>query len=1214
MAPYGGLGNVVLDGHREYSVFNFNVFANSVYTTPTTVRTGTGSIDIAAARDFILADTKVPGVVYTAGRNSVELPNPDFALKTIDDPLTPGETIEIPFANNPTGFLEPIVLSCDPTYNCNPYGPLGQAAYPVDGGHVTLTVQQDILGFEHPTARSPIDFASGYPNQQYFAPWLLAQGSSLPITDSGPFSPLSGYLSTLLVFTPSQTSWWINFGSFDQGVLSAGGDVRVEAGRDIQELAVSLPTTARVSGGLSSTIEDGNGNTVANIPVAHLYGSGDLTVAAGRDLKSGAYYEGSGDAKIVVGGSVYASWFDRPDIGNPFNIPVSTVLAVDTGTIELTARGDMDIAGVVSATSLQNVGDTVANVDFGTRAVFSYGPSSRVTVQSIAGDLTANSLSYGVSLVNNATLIGLGSDPGQAYPGINRYPANFEAVALNGDVEIADSFRLTASNEGTLSLLAHDTLRTHSSTIGTQPISAGPSIVEAAFDPTNPLGDFGPQPGSVAANLGARLLHIGDSTPDLFYAATGDFVSGLGTGVVTPLRPLSLELNKPARVHAAGDIVDVSFFGENLTPSDTTDIIAGRDLYFTGAWQNLIGVPGILGEPENLGGLSLAGPGFFDIEAGRNLGPFVTAAGDIIASTKDISNANGIGIITFGNNIVAGNRRMLSDEDPTQADPFAHGANDKLPREGASIVALFGVGNGVDYQTLIRDYIDPTTSIVPRDYVPKLADFLLTLGTYTLEDGTKGVFTLDDWNKFSQTLNKKAVFDIFKSLASPELQHVFADQVLFDELRLPGDSSGCCFKQYSTGYTAIEALFPPSVGYTDNRVPAGVAANGGAINAGFGVYATVPADRVGTGDLDLLHATIKTLQGAEDFTVRLSQNGAATTNVGRRTVRIGGTVTAGDVVTETINGVDFSYTVAQGDTSDTVAEGLRSEILKGAPKGVELGVVGKGTSSFTLLETQPNVTVSAALSANAAVTIANVGPVAVGGDIAILAPGGSVNVGTTAVEINPKLTNSSVGILTLDNGVIDIFSDQSVLVNQSRILTVQGGDILMWSSNADIDAGRGAKTTVDFKPLSVNFDPRDLQTINLNGLVSGAGIGTIQSTQDAPVASAFLIAPRGTVNFGDAGVRSSGNLDVAALVIANSQNAVVSLNNNALPAATVDLAGLESTSSVAGQASQAAADAVAAAANQGGQVAPRPAPSLITVEVLGFGNCDPESGMACAQP
>src|SRR5262249_14736295 len=132
--------------------------------------------------------------------------------------------------------------------------------------------------------------------------------------------------------------------------------------------------------------------------------------------------------------------------------------------------------------------------------------------------------------------------------------------------------------------------------------------------------------------------------------------------------------------------------------------------------------------------------------------------------------------------------------------------------------------------------------------------------------------------------------------------------------------------------------------------------------------------------------------------------------------------------------------------------------------------------------------------------------------------------------------NSALGILTLDNGPISVFVDGSVLVNQSRILTVQGGDLLMWSSNGDLDAGRGAKTSVDFKPLSVDFDPTDLQTINLNGLVSGAGIGTIQSTPDAPPASAVLIAPRGTVNAGDAGLRSSGNLSIVALRVLNAAN------------------------------------------------------------------------------
>ena len=88
--------------------------------------------------------------------------------------------------------------------------------------------------------------------------------------------------------------------------------------------------------------------------------------------------------------------------------------------------------------------------------------------------------------------------------------------------------------------------------------------------------------------------------------------------------------------------------------------------------------------------------------------------------------------------------------------------------------------------------------------------------------------------------------------------------------------------------------------------------------------------------------------------------------------------------------------------------------------------------------------------------------------------------------------------------------------------------------------------------------------------MSGAGIGTIQSTPDAPPASASLIAPRGTVNAGDAGLRSSGDLAVIALRVLN-------------------------------------------AANRGSQTVAKQLPSLITVEVLGFGDCDPEAGKKCQE-
>jgi len=565
---------------------------------------------------------------------------------------------------------------------------------------------------------------------------------------------------------------------------------------------------------------------------------------------------------------------------------------------------------------------------------------------------------------------------------------------------------------------------------------------------------------------------------------TGDITSGAGQVVADPSLqtefPLSWEITKTAQVHAGQDIVDLPFFGQNLAPTDVTQIVAGRDIFYTGALSLTTGTypsrPD-LPEPENPAGLSLGGPGFFDVEAGRNLGPFVTAVADQAAALNgSTTDATGTGIITFGNTVTVGNRLIIDGHNSVDRtavdDQFATGQNFLLPRQGADITALFGVGKGVDYQAVIKADIDPATAKSAHNYGPDLVTFLQTLGM--------------------KRQTPAAAWTIFQSLSAP-LQHVFVEQVFFSELNLAGVNH-----QFAQGYGTVGALFPTSLGYTNNG------ADGAAL-----------VNQVSTGDLEMLHATIKTLQAT--------------------------TITTTD------------------------ADGAKDDV-------------------------------------------------AVGGNVTILGPGGSVTVGSQAVEINPFLTASALGILTLDNGTIDSFTDGGLIVNESRVLTVQGGDIILWSSNGDLDAGRGAKTSVDFKPLSVNFDNQDLQTINLNGLVSGAGIGTIQSTPDAPPASASLIAPRGTVNAGDAGLRSSGDLAVIALRVLNAAN-ISSLGavSGVPTTGSVNLGALESASGTAGGATQAALDSVASAANRGSQNVARQLPSLITVEVLGFGDCDPDAGKKCQE-
>ncbi len=1095
-----GHGNVTINGHTALSIDNLN--SDGIPTSlliPTIVRTGTGSIDIAAARDFILADTKAPGVVYTAGRNSVALADPNYRMRTVADPLNPGQTIQIPVAANPDGFQTPRLLACDPgsTYNCSPYGPITQAAYPVDAGHLTVTAQQDILGYQ------PTTIAAGdgtvQPNQQFFAPWLIAQGTTLSDTEYGVFSSLSGYVSNDgPIFIPSQTSWWINFGSFDQGLMSVGGNVRVVAGRDISQLSVSLPTTARVSGGLTSTTVDSNGDIVANVPVMHLNASGDLTVIAGRNIDSGSFYEGSGEATITVGGAVQAGWSVHNDPTDPASmlVPVSTVLAVDTGAITLQARGSVDIAGVVSAIALQNVADLSGSQNPNVTSAYlsSYGPLSAVTLQSVSGSIVTNSLSNGRLLIENEAVANGVADV-TAFRGVSAYPANFEAASLSGDVTVANALRLAPSDTGTLNLLAYGSLVTESAsnyqnTIidvadGFQALSTGPSIVEASFDPGNPLAGFGPAPGAQVLDLGPHLLHAGDTTPDLFYAATGDIQSGEGAAVLngaTPQTefPLSWEITKVSVVHAGRDIVDLPFFGQNLAATDVTQVVAGRDIDYTGALSLVAGIyPSrpVLDQAENAAGLSLGGPGFFDIEAGRNLGPFVTAVADEAAvSVEQTDDATGTGIITFGNTVTVGNRLIITGHNvnrQTLDNPFATGANFLLPRQGADIVTLFGVGKGIDYNAVIRADIDPATATSAHNYGSDLVTFLQTLGL--------------------KAQTPAAAWVTFQGLKAP-LQHVFIEQVFFDQLNTAGTS-----KDFAAGYNAVGTLFPVSYGYTDNGT------NGAAL-----------VSQIATGDLEMLHATIKTLQAT------------------------------------TIS------------TTDPATGAL--------------------------------------------------GSVAVGGDITILGPGGSVTVGSQAVEINPFLTPSALGILTLDNGTVDSFTDGSLIVNESRVLTVQGGDMVLWSSNGDLDAGRGAKTSVAFKPLSVVFDNADLQTIDLNGLVSGAGIGTIQSTPDAPAASASLIAPRGTVNAGDAGLRSSGDLNIIALRVLNAAN-ISSLGAvSGVPQTnSVNLGALESASGTAGGAAKAAQDSVAEAASRGNQALSRKIASQVDVDVLGFGDCDPEAGKKCTE-
>jgi hypothetical protein len=79
-----------------------------------------------------------------------------------------------------------------------------------------------------------------------------------------------------------------------------------------------------------------------------------------------------------------------------------------------------------------------------------------------------------------------------------------------------------------------------------------------------------------------------------------------------------------------------------------------------------------------------------------------------------------------------------------------------------------------------------------------------------------------------------------------------------------------------------------------------------------------------------------------------------------------------------------------------------------------------------------------------------------GGDISLLGPGGNAYVGSNSAD---NLAPSSQGVLTLQGGPVRSYTDGSVLLYQSRIFTVQGGNVELFSANGDLNAGKGPKSS-----------------------------------------------------------------------------------------------------------------------------------------------------------
>jgi filamentous hemagglutinin len=222
-----------------------------------------------------------------------------------------------------------------------------------------------------------------------------------------------------------------------------------------------------------------------------------------------------------------------------------------------------------------------------------------------------------------------------------------------------------------------------------------------------------------------------------------------------------------------------------------------------------------------------------------------------------------------------------------------------------------------------------------------------------------------------------------------------------------------------------------------------------------------------------------------------------------------------------------------------------------------------------------------------------------GGDITLFAPGGGITLANSILG-SPL---APPGIITDAGGNINIFTHTSVNLGISRIFTLRGGNQVIWSSIGDIAAGSSSKTVQAAPPTRVIIDPQsaDVAT-DLAGLATGGGIGVLASVKGVAPGSVDLIAPEGTIDAGDAGIRATGNLNIAAAQVLNAGNISVGGATTGAPSSGVSAPSLGAVTAANNNSAATSSAANAQTVAQNRDAAPKEEPpSIITVEVLGYG-------------
>ena len=999
----------------------------------------------------------------------------------------------------------------------------------------------------------------------------LSIGGNFTGTADGQIAPIQRATEDSLDFSIANftgfRNWFLAINEIQGGVLaSGGGDVTVRANSHIDKVGFATP---------------GQGVGLDNSQAVHRIAGGDLTVVSQGDITRSNFQVDGADLQVKALGDIGRSQDSQ-----------GTLLTLSDASFELQSGGDLTIDAIVN-TMMAPISEAQGSANPSVPK-----PANEIAAFYFDGyDTTSGRLSSTAGdVAYTADIDALKQTYGQPYQRFfvadKRFailPSRTELVAYKGGISLTgidNSLTIFPSAQANVNLLASGDITANSDPF--QPFKLYLPDFEATRLPgiSNIL-----QTESLVLDTNAPIaspldpaLHSADlikrDPADIarIYSANGNIGSLDGMQFILP---------KQVDAFAGGDIFSTTFKLQHSDAGAISQIRALGDIRFPAR----LGKNGVLvAGGQQL--LEVAGPG--DL--------IVTAGGDI-----DLGAA--LGIQTIGNL-----------------------ENSALGTQGSNIHVYAGFNNQGNLKALIGEGLN--NSLVEQFDINALAgdeaaEILIervaqaTGKQYLGDDQTLNSANLNraaglakaDYNQLSDSLKLRVAIAVHKDLA---LQNpgelVSGAELLFAQLEtgsvgLRGEQRAQVFKQYMQsvgGLLALDYLLTPARQQEFLNHAGKTVAEFSALPAQQQVAAAINFFDQADSPRRLLiaeHALVEQVRQSG------KEGGLAASNLFQ--------FERGMVAQNLFFGPDFDYT-------KRLAQQRAAAIQAGSVEGVdelkldvneqlnsyEAVIAAFENDSGTDFTVDPN----AEPKGNIRQVFSAVRALA-SGNINIFAPNGSVDVGLSksqleALEISKDA--SELGILTFGNGDINAAVAKDFNVNESRTIPLAGGDLSVWSTAGDVDAGRGARNVSEKPPVqfSVNKDSGNI-VITRPPAVSGSGITTSASrnlsNQDLSDEQRFdqvaegeggavLATPLGFVDAGEAGIRIAGDLFLAAQAVQGADNIDAGGASVGVPAASsVD-------SAVAGVGSAAAAATSSAQESSSSQAeadSTNKASALVTVELLG---------------